>query len=219
MLNCTNKKSPLGRLLAFVACFLFGLIIVLNVNFVKFTISDSVIPYVHKHVDRESYEIGKVNKVFSSIISDSSTINSIVLFKFIPDETSKMYKGHTGITLVDRNGSADLNSHIFSLIDDNNLMQEIMLNKVHYENINADINQCINFYKIGSQYFCDEYKNVGQRYRTLITVPVINDDGYSVVGYVMIVLNGRYDNVEIQDIVNKVRSQVVEVQKSLKYID
>lgn len=218
MLNCTNKKSPFGRLLAIVACFLFGLVIVLNGNSVKSTISDSVIPYVHKHVDRESYEIGKVKNIFSTIIKDSTTINSIVLFKFIPDETTKMIKGHTKVTLVDRNGAADLNSHIFSLIDENKLMQEIMLNKIHYENINANINQCINFYKVDSNYFCDEFKNIGQRYKTLIIIPVVHDDGYTVIGYVMIVLNGKYDNIEIQDIINNVRSQFTEVHQSLEYI-
>lgn len=217
MLNCTNKKSPIGRLLALVACFLFGLVIVLNINSVKSTISDSVTT-VQKHVDRESYEIGKVNKQFTTIVKEHSTINSVVLFKFIKDDKSVFYKGHTGVTLVDRNGVADLNSHIFSLIDDNNFMQEILLNKVHYENIDSNINQCISFYKIGTQYFCDEFKNIGHRYKTLITIPVNGKNGYSVIGYVMIVLNGQNNNVEVQRIVNDVRTQLVEVQDSLKYI-
>lgn len=218
MLNCT-KKSPIARLVAFVACLLFGLVIVLNINFVKSTISDSVIPTVQKHVDRESYEIGKINRIFTSIVEDNSPINSIVLFKFMHDEESRFFKGHTGITLVDRNGVADLNSHVFSLIDDNNFMQEILLNKVHYENVNSNINQCINFYKVGTQYFCDEFKNVGQRYKTIITVPVINTDGYTMLGYVMIVLNGKYNNTEVQRVVNSVRSKLVEVQGSLNNIN
>lgn len=218
MLNCTNKKSPLGRLLAIVACFLFGLVIVLNINSVKSTISDSVTT-VQKHVARESYEIGKVNKQFTTIVKEHSTINSVVLFKFIKDDKSVLLKGHTGVTLVDRNGVSDLNSHLFSLIEDNNFMQEILLNKVHYENIDANINQCLNFYKLGTQYFCDEFKNVGHRYKTLIAIPLNSKDGYSVVGYVMIVLNGQNNNLEVEKIVNDVRTQLVEVQDSLKYIN
>lgn len=218
MLNCTNKKSPLGRFLTIVACFLFGLVIVLNINSVKSTISDSVTT-VQKHVDRESYEIGKVNTLFSTIVKDDGTINSIVLFKFIQDEKSVYLKGHTGVTLVDRTGVADLNSHVFSLIDDNNFMQEILLNKVHYENINSNINQCINFYKVGTQYFCDDYKNVGQRFKTVITVPLNDSNGYTVSGYVMIVLNGKHNNIEVESIVNSIRHQLVEVQGSLKYIN
>jgi|SRR6478609_6323861 len=217
MLNCT--KSPLRKFLAIIASVLFGLVIVLNINSVKSTVSDSVIPIVQKQVDRESYEIGKINTLFSTIVQEDSTINSVVLFKFLRDEETKFFKGHTGITLVDRNGVADLNSHVFSLIDDNNFMQEILLNKVHYENINSKINQCINFYKVGTQYFCDEFKNVGQRFKTIITVPVIGTDGYSVLGYVMIVLNGKHDNTEVQKIVNSVRSKLVEVQSSLTYIN
>lgn len=217
MLNCT--KSPLRKFLAIIASVLFGLVIVLNINSVKSTVSDSVIPIVQKQVDRESYEIGKINTLFATIVQEDSTINSVVLFKFLRDEETKFFKGHTGITLVDRNGVADLNSHVFSLIDDNNFMQEILLNKVHYENINSKINQCINFYKVGTQYFCDEFKNVGQRFKTIITVPVIGTDGYSVLGYVMIVLNGKHDNTEVQKVVNSVRSKLVEVQSSLTYIN
>jgi len=217
MLNCTNKKSPLGRFLALVSCLLLGLVIVLNINSVKSTISDSVTT-VQKHVDRESYEIEKVNKQFLTIVKEHSTINSVVLFKFIKDDKSFLMKGHTGITLVDRNGVAGFNSHIFSVIDDNNFMQEILLNKVHYENIDSNINQCINFYKLGTQYFCDEFKNVGHRYKTVITIPVNSKDGYSVIGYVMIVLNGQNNNIEVEQIVNDVRTQLVVVQDSLKYI-
>lgn len=206
-------------MITLVVTILFGLAIVLNINSIKSTVSDSVIPIVQKHVDRESYEIGKINNLFTTIVKEDDTINSVVLFKFLHDDKTKFFRGHTGITLVDRNGVAKLNSHVFSLIDDNNFMQEILLNKVHYENINANINQCINFYKIGTQYFCDEYKNVGQRYKTIITVPVISPDGYTMLGYVMIVLNGQYDHSEIQEVVNNVRSKLVEVQRSLTYIN
>lgn len=216
MLNCT--KSLLKKFITLVVTILFGLAIVLNINSIKSTISDSVIPIVQKHVDRESYEIGKINTIFATIVKEDSTINSVVLFKFLQDDKTKFFKGHTGITLVDRNGVAKLNSHVFTLIDDNNFMQEILLNKVHYENINANINQCMNLYKVGTQYFCDQYKIVGQRFKTIITVPVISTDGYSMLGYVMIVLNGQYDHEEVQEVVNNVRSKLVEVQRSLTYI-
>ena len=158
MLNCT--KSPLRKLIAIISCFLFGLVIVLNINSVKSTVSDSVIPFVQKHVNRESYEIGKINTIFTTIVKENSSINTVVLFKFLHDDETRFFKGHAGITLVDRKGVSDLNSHVFSLIDDNNFMQEILLNKVHYENINYNINQCINFYKVGIQYFCDEFKKL-----------------------------------------------------------
>lgn len=219
MLNCTNKKSPLGRLLAFVGCILFGLVLVLNFNSIKSTVSDSVIPTVQKHVDRESYEIGKINTLFRNIIKENVSVSNILLFKFIKDDNSHYLKGHYGVTIVDRDGHTNLNMRIFSLIDDNNFMQEIMLNKVHYENVNANINQCINFYKVGTQYFCDEFQNVGQRYKTLITVPVMANDGYTVVGYVMVVLYGKHDNTEVESVVNQLRTQLMEVQRSLTYIN
>lgn len=218
MLNCTNKKSPFRRLVAFVTCILFGLVIVLNFNSIKSTVSDSVIPTVQKHVDRESYEIGKINTLFTNIIKENNSVNSVILFKFIKEENSHYLKGHSGVTLVDRDGITTLDPRIFSLIDDHNFMQEIMLNKVHYENVNANINQCINFYKVGNQYFCDEYQNVGQLFKTLITVPVIGNDGYTVIGYVMIVLNGKHNNLEVECVVNLLRAQLVEVQRSLAYI-
>lgn len=219
MLNCTNKKSPLGRLLTLVSCFLFVLVLVLNFNSIKSTVSDSVIPTVQKHVDRESYEIGKINTLFRNIIKENVSVSNVLLFKFIQDDKSHYLKGHYGVTMVDRDGHTNLNMRIFSLIDDNIFMQEIMLNKVHYENVNANINQCINFYKVGTQYFCDEFQNVGQRYKTLITVPVMANDGYSVIGYVMVVLYGKHDNTEVESVVNQLRTQLVEVQRSLTYIN
>ena len=218
MLNCTNKKSPILRFMAVIACLIVGLVIVLNISSVKSTISDSVIPYVQKHVDRESYEIGKVNKTFSTIINGNDTIDTIVLFKFLPDEKTHYFKGHVGLTMVDRYGAARLNTHVVSLIDDNTFMQQILLNKVHYENIDARVNQCLNFYKVGTQYFCDEFKNVGQHYKTFITVPINDVDGYTVVGYIMIVMNGRYENTEIERVVNSIRSQLAEIQDSLRLI-
>jgi len=217
MLNCTSK-SPLRKLFSLIVCFLFGLVIVLNINSVKSTISDSVTT-VQKHVARESYEIEKVNTLFSTIVKNDNNIQSMILFKFIKDDNTILLKGHRSITLVDKNSVSEINPQVYSMINDNTFMQQVLLNKVHFDNINSNINQCINFYKVGSQYFCEEFKNVGQQFKTLIAVPLNSGDGYTVVGYVMIVLYGKQDNIEVERVVNSIKNQLVEVQRSLKHIN
>ncbi|UTS53400.1 hypothetical protein UES1_025 [Escherichia phage UE-S1] len=38
-------------------------------------------------------ELDKVNESFATVISKYSDISTMVLYKFVPDENTKMYKG------------------------------------------------------------------------------------------------------------------------------
>lgn len=209
--NVTRTK--IVRFFTAIVCFLFGIVIVLNSSTIRSRMSEHVIPIVHEQIaSNDKNNISYVNKEFVKIIKKKHDISTIVLYRFVPDDKTKMFKGQLGLTISDRNGKKSMNPDLFTMSNNNQALQEILLNKVHYENISSIKRECKEFYSVKINYDCLKFDNLHETYKTVVTIPLVDRNGYNVIGYVLFVLDKQYDNNQVQQIVNELRPHLKGVQ-------
>lgn len=123
------------RVFAVCACMSLGLVVFLNKSHIEDKLTNNIIPLLEKTFFKSSYELEQINIAFERIIEEESDINTIVLYKFIPDEYTQMHKGQIGLALRDRSGIRRIRTDMYTLDRSDRAYQEIFLNKVYYENI------------------------------------------------------------------------------------
>lgn len=212
-----ETKGKIARFLTSLACILFGMYIILIMDDIKTVLVNEVIPFVYLHMSRESTEVTNINNSFNSILTEQNEIVDVVLFKFIrtQDEQQTMYRGQIGITALNRQGKADVKDAKYIVGDQNRIFQEILLNKVHYENITAIRSECDEFYSASDSFTCGKPRQVNIAYKTIVTIPISDKDGYSVIGYILLTLNREYDNNQIAQVVSDIKPYVAGVQESM----
>jgi hypothetical protein len=91
----THKRicSSILRVLIVCSCITLSIFLFLNRSQIENRITETVIPSIEKHFFKSSFELDKVNESFIEILSKHSDISTVVLYKFVPDEDTKMYKG------------------------------------------------------------------------------------------------------------------------------
>lgn len=212
-----ETKCKIVRFLTSLACILFGMFTILNMNSIKSTVVSDVIPFVHSQMSNERTEIININSKFTSILSEQAEIVDVVLFRFVREGTNEenMYKGQIGITALNRNGNNKVEDQLFKISSHNKIFQEILLNKVHYENITSIKSECEEFYNSRESFTCKRSPNVDIAYKTVVTIPISDKDGYSVIGYILLTLNREYDNSQIAQVVSSIQPHITEVQESM----
>lgn len=81
------------RVLIVCSCITLSIFLFLTRSQIENRITKSVIPSIEQYFFKSSVELDKVNESFEKIISKHSDISTMVLYKFVPDENTKMYKG------------------------------------------------------------------------------------------------------------------------------
>ncbi|VVZ28787.1 Uncharacterised protein [Escherichia coli] len=81
------------RVLIVCSCITLSIFLFLNRSQIENRITKSVIPSIEQYFFKSSLELDNVNESFAKIISKHSDISTVVLYKFVPDEDTKMYKG------------------------------------------------------------------------------------------------------------------------------
>lgn len=216
MLECTLYKITLWCSL--IACFVISAVLIYNKDEIQGIITEHVIPYVHSYYSTNNKEVVKINTSFQDIIDKHNEVNTIVLYKFVPDESTNMYKGQRGITTVIRDGST-FNTNINIMKTHNKTFQEIMLNKVHFVNITYAVNECVDYYKQEEYFSCKEYDYLFVHHSTVVTIPITDKTAFNVVGYVLLTLDHEYDNDQVQDIVNSVQKHIGDVKSSIEKVN
>ncbi|QAY00401.1 hypothetical protein [Escherichia phage BF17] len=91
----THKRicSSILRVLIVCSCITLSIFLFLNRSQIENRITKTVIPSIEKYFFKSSFELDKVNESFIEILSKNSDISTVVLYKFVPDEDTKMYKG------------------------------------------------------------------------------------------------------------------------------
>lgn len=211
-----ETKSKIARFLTSLACILFGMCIILNMDNIKTAMVDEVIPYVHSHMSKPSPEVTKINSKFTTILHENEDVVDVVLFKFIKEEDdTTMYKGQVGVTVLNRGGKNVIDNSIYILSDNNKAFQEILLNKVHYENVTSVRAECNEFFNARDKFSCSASHNVNIAYKTVVTIPISDKDGYSVIGYILLTIDREYDNTQIQKVVSSIKPHIVAVQETM----
>ena len=214
-----DKKQKIIRFITSLACIFVSVFIILIVDNIKELLVNDVIPFVQTHMSSESAETAIINSRFADILAQQEEVVNVVLYKFVPEgndsETSNMFKGQIGVASVNRNGLEPIEDKIHSTIINKRIFQEILLNKVHYENITAIRSECEDIFEAGSEFTCNQNANVHIAYKTVVTIPISANDGYSVIGYIMLTLNREYDNNQITQVVTDISPIISDVQKSM----
>ncbi len=215
-----NKRIVNGifRFITVCMCFILGITILLSKEKIENEIIKTVFPSVEKYISKSSYELKKINHEFGNILNSETDINTVVLYKFIPDSETHFFKGQVGVALRDRNGNEKVMTDLYTLDRSNNAYQEILLNKVHYENIFGSKMECGMFYNKELDYSCQDVQNISYSNYTIITIPVLDHNGYQVTGYIMLTINKRYHQYEVQGLVNSIKPYVLTISASMENI-
>ncbi|AQW88832.1 virion structural protein [Serratia phage BF] len=218
MFNRKEKLTILCRLLTIVACFVLGLFVLLNVNNIQVSAKKEVFPLIVNNVyNIKQQNVDNINIEFRKMIMNHPDITSAVLYKFVSDGSNSMYTGQINVTSETKDGTIIPNDNkTVSMVDSTNNVQEILLNNVHYDNIATIQLLCENKFDTSQMYSCEKYKKIGSKYKSVISIPIVQNIDVGVVGYVMITLSSEYDNLQVQNLVNGLRPYISSIQPLVK---
>ncbi|SOK58582.1 hypothetical protein [Yersinia phage fHe-Yen9-04] len=218
MFNRKEKLTILCRLLTIAACFVLGLFVLLNVNKLQSTAQREVFPIIVNNVyNLNPQNVNNINIEFRKMIINYPDITSAVLYKFVSDSRTSMYTGQINVTSETKEGTNLPNdTNPVSMVDSTNNVQEILLNNVHYDNIASIQLLCENKFDTNKLYSCEKYKKIGSKYKSVISIPIVQDVDVGVIGYVMITLSSEYDNLQVQNLVNGLRPYISSIQPLVK---
>lgn len=216
----THKRifSSILRVFIVCSCISLSVLLFLNRSQIENRITVTVIPSIEKHFFKSSFELDKVNDSFVNILANHSDISTLVLYKFVPDEDTQMYKGQIGLALRDRSGARRLRTDMYTLDRSDRAYQEIFLNKVHYETIVGSKLECSLYYDNTKDYSCEDVKHIRYTYNTIITIPILDKKKYEVAGYVMITTNRTFNQHEVENLINEIRPQLIDFDDSIQKI-
>lgn len=218
MLNRKEKLSIIGRLLTIVACFVLGLFVLFNVNrFMSSPTQENINPPSVVSTIYEQQNADYINLEFRKMMLKHPDITSVVLYKFVSDKGSSMYTGQVNITSEASDGQKiPSDDTIVPMVDSTNNIQEILLNNIHYENIAMIQLLCENKFDSNQIYSCEKYKKIGSKFKSVVSIPIVQNIDVGVIGYIMITLRSEYDNLQVQDLVNELRPYISSVQPLVK---
>lgn len=217
MLNRKEKLSILGRFLTIVACFVIGLFVLFNVNQYCSSPKQEDInpPAVSTMYQQQNSDY--INLEFRKMMLKHPDITSVVLYKFVSDKGSALYTGQVNITSETSDGQKlPTDDTIVPMVDGTNNIQEILLNNIHYENITTIQLLCENKFDSNQLYSCEKYKQIGSKFKSVVSIPIVQNIDVGVIGYIMITLRSEYDNLQVQNLVNELRPYITSVQPLVK---
>lgn len=219
MKKCSNKALCFLRITTFIVFLIIGFVVVINTNNIS-TVINSIITE-HLLINESNLTNGDmlhINAELKSFLRHSSDVSTIVLYKFIPDEKTKLYKGQIAVaseTNIEGNTDSVSNLHYgIPAIDSrrNKIIQDILLNKIHYDVISTFQFRCDNILEFTEIYKCPNPFIMSEEYKSLVTIPIRDPSTFSVIGYVVVLLNIEYTNDDVQDLVNTIRPHLEMVQ-------
>jgi len=213
MFNRKDKPSILERFFTIVACFVLGVFVLINANFIQGKAEAEVFPIMMNSVYASQQNNENINVEFRKMMIKYPDIKSVVLYKFVQDSGTSIYTGQINITSETHDGSKlPDDNDVNPMVDSTNSIQDILLNKVNYENVATIQLLCENKFNASQLFSCERYKKIGSKYKSVISIPIIQNVDVGVVGYVMITLGSEYDNLQVQDLVNGLRPYITSVQ-------
>lgn len=208
-INMVNFKYLIRtiRLLTFVILICLIILMVFNTrhisSFVNNFVSLQTINIEHiSEVDRLT-----VSGILKEYLIQNDKVDSILLYKFVPDEHTKLYKGQIILGSEKR-----INNSVISLIggnfvpkmsEYNKMYQEILLNKVSFGTTETLQLQCDEYFDYENKYICASYQLSYASVNSYIAIPIYSKNNYQVVGYVIVFMKNYKHEIDIAHIVNK----------------
>lgn len=228
MLNLKEKINLVTRILTFLSCFVFCILMVLHSDYVKHLAIENIIPLLSNNetsqvqsdtapsavVDTTNVDI--INNEFDNIFNSNQDISSIVLYKFVSPSGSKLYNGQMIIASKNKNKPIENNGNIESIHDNSDMIQELLLNKIRYDNISTIKTLCKTKYDQEKNFSCAKFQQLGTSFKSVVSIPMVDKKSLAVIGYIMITLDSDYNNLEIENIVNNLDKNIENIQKQIK---
>lgn len=213
MFNRKNNPSILERFFTSVACFVLSVFVLIAANFIQSKAEAEVFPIIMNSVYANQQNNENINVEFKKMMLKYPDIHSVVLYKFVQGSGTSIYTGQINITSQTHDGSKlPIDRNINPMVDSTNSIQDILLNKINYENVSTIQLLCENKFNASQLFSCERYKKIGSQYKSVISIPIIQNVDVGVIGYVMITLGSEYDNLQVQDLVNGLRPYITSVQ-------
>lgn len=98
MLKHNRIINPILKCLTVCACITLGIVLFLNRTEIEHRITKTVLPSIEERFFKSSYELKKINESFGLILEKEPDIRTVVLYKFVPDDKSQMFKGQVRLS-------------------------------------------------------------------------------------------------------------------------
>lgn len=168
-----------------------------------------------------SLSLNKVKTIddnLTNLAYSDSNITTVALYRFVPDSKNKaLYKGQVLISTISKNKDESylqlmppLNSP-----DSTEIIQDVLLNQVHYNTFQFMQMVCNSKLELNEYYSCERYKILKAQYKSFVSVPIHDDKTYMVIGYIVILSSVEYNNIEIQNLINKFKDNLIAVRTEL----
>ena len=179
----------LNRMLVFFICFFFCSLLYINTSNIKSRMTQIFAPFVYSNNTISSTNVQEINNQFSNIINTTPDVNTILLYKFVTGTENFIYNGRIGITSKSRDGSNFIdkfNAYWIPMNVNANKLQILLLNNVHYENVNSISQACIAIPKESEN--CSELNFIKGNFKAVISLPIMDSSDYTVKGYITFLL-------------------------------
>lgn len=211
-----EKLSLWGRLLTIISCLIFGVFIFINSHIVQQIVVRNVLPVIATIVYQDDTTFA-YRSILRSILSKNEDISNIVIYKFIPDENTSIYKGQIGVASESKYDDFPVLSTEVESLNENTNVQDILLNKIRYDSVRTIKVLCDNQFDPRHVYSCEKFKQIDLRHKSIVSIPIMDSSNYGVLGYVMITLDSEYGHAEVQELVNDTKPYLSRMERIIKH--
>lgn len=157
-------------------------------------------------------KIQNIDDILTAYLNTRPEASAIAVFKFIPDENNAIYKGQVNIVTSYRREEVQPNQWDPELGKFDGNIQDILFNKVHYETVKSVQVLCEKIYSTKTAFSCEKSKIVEDDVKSIVTIPVLNEQSYAVTGYVLVVLHDEYTKDQINKLVQELSPYMQKIQ-------
>lgn len=199
------------KLIFWILTLMILLLIITNTFNIRNSLLHHITPLVNIYKgEQRDNDMILIKNNLSQILKADSNIESVIVYKFVMDKNGIYFKGQMNIA---SEASSKLKSYEALLVDnpfrtinkdENERMQDIFMNRIHYSNTKT-INNICNYSEVTGS--CGDLNYFSTEYRSIITIPLMNKE-FSVIGYTSIILNNEYDNNTISELIVKINPNI-----------
>lgn len=151
------------------------------------------------------------------MMAENEQINSIVAYQFIADEVTSIYKDQMVIASKSRVGTSHFVIGYKEPVTLNGNVQNILLNKIQYDNTKTINVLCENLFDVNHVYSCEKFKMIDTKHKSVVSIPILDNESFGVLGYVVITLDGEYNHSHVEALVNKTKMFILRMERIIKH--
>lgn len=184
-------------------------------------LAPTIFSFIHKSIIEAKVlpatDIKLIDKEFNVILNGSSSMKTIVYYRFYPQETATEYKGRVAVTTQSKIANFfETNTAMWVLNRHDDRMQDVLMNKISYKTITDLRNKC----SIDpTESYCETMSKWEEKgYQSVLMVPVNRPSDYSVIGYVLFMFDDLLGKNDLDQTVARIKLHLSRVEPNLQYM-